>query len=46
MRFIEIHKTDADTRTWFYKRLEEMGFREAGPSVDYCGQWLVFFKKV
>ena len=43
--FLEIHAGPAEQSRWFNETLSQMGFRDAGPRVEHCGQQLAVLRR-
>src|SRR5262249_40258570 len=43
--FVEIHAAKADQSRWFDDTLIQMGFRDAGPRIEHCGQRLAVLRQ-
>lgn len=43
--FVEVHAAKAETTRGFFDHLREMGFVDAGPRVEHCGQQLITLRR-
>jgi FkbM family methyltransferase len=43
--FVEIHTAPAEQSRWFDDTLTQMGFHDAGPRVEHCGQQLAVLRR-
>jgi FkbM family methyltransferase len=43
--FLEIHAGSAEQSRWFNDTLNQIGFRDAGPRIEHCGQQLAVMRR-